>query len=195
MTARLVEVVGDPQRVQHGRLAPGEPVHVSSTKYDGSLHYRYSCAVAADDGDRLLAFAPAGTPMHSYRGARSAPRHFLRVHDTSSFWNLEVMWEPDWRPNKHYVNIAMPSTWDDGTLRFVDLDLDISWWADGRVLLLDTEEFAEHRERFGYPDWLVEQAWAAVDEVRGLISRRAAPFDGALYGWRPSRHGGRPSHT
>lgn len=36
-----------------------------------SLHYGYDCAVVADEGDRLLAFAAAGTPMHSYRGVRS----------------------------------------------------------------------------------------------------------------------------
>lgn len=181
-------VVGDVEPVGQGPLVPGTRVPVASTKYDGSLHYRYDCTVVADEGDRLLAFAAAGTPMYSYRGERSTGRHFLRVHDTEHFWNLEVMWDPDWRPSRHYVNIAMPSAWDDGTLRFVDLDLDLSWWADGRVLLLDEDEFAEHRTRFGYPPWLVERAWQAVDEVRGLISARTTPFDGALYAWRPPRH-------
>lgn len=178
----------DVEPVGKGRLVPGARVPVASTKYDGSLHYRYSCRVVADEGDRLLAFAPAGTTMQSYRGESTTARHFLRVHDTEHFWNLEVMWEPDWRPSKHYVNIAMPSMWDDGTLRFVDLDLDLSWWADGRVVLLDVDEFAEHGERFGYPPWLVERAWDAIDEVRGLISMLRAPFDGALYGWRPPQH-------
>jgi uncharacterized protein len=181
-------IVGDVDPVGQGRLVPGARVPVASTKYDGSMHYRYTCTVVADEGDRLLAFAAAGTPMRSYRGARRTARHFLRIHDTEHFWNLEVMWDADWRPSKHYVNIAMPSTWADGALRFVDLDLDISWWADGRVLLLDRDEFAEHRARFGYPAWLVERAWEAVDQVRGLISMRTAPFDGALYAWRPPRH-------
>jgi len=180
--------VGEVERVGHGRLAPGTQVPLASTKYDGSMHYRYDCTVVVDEGDRLLAFAPAGTPMHSYRGRHSTGRHFLRVHDTEHYWNLEVMWEPDWRPSKHYVNIAMPSTWDDGTLRFVDLDLDISWWSDGRVLLLDEDEFAEHRVRFGYPPWVVRRAWEAVDEVRSMISTRMPPFDGALYAWRPPPH-------
>jgi hypothetical protein len=168
-------------------LAPCTPISVESTKFDGSLHYRYTITVVADEGSQLRAWGPVGTLFQSYRGAYQATRHFLMLHYLDRDWNLEVMWEPDWTPNKHYVNIALPSTWDDGTLRFVDLDLDISWWTDGSVRLLDEDEFAEHRKRFHYPQWLVDRAWAAVDEVRALISCRQPPFDGALYHWRPPR--------
>lgn len=84
------------------------------------------------------------------------------------------------------MNVALPSTWRDGTLRFVDLDLDVIWLADGTVLIDDEDEFAEHRERFGYPPDLVERAWRAVGDVRGLIDRGEEPFDGKLYGWRPT---------
>lgn len=170
---------------QDGVYAPGTLLQVASTKYDGSLHYRYDVTVVTDHGDRILAWGAAGTPMRSYRGQLVAPRHILRVHDDVSWWNLEVAWEPDWRPNKHYVNIALPSTWDGGVLRFVDLDLDVSWWADGRVFLLDVDEFEEHTERFGYPRHLIDGAWAAVDEVRTMIEELTFPFDGSLYDWRP----------
>ena len=169
-------------------LAAGTPIQVESTKFDGSLHYRYEMIVVADEGERLMAWGPVGTRFQSYRGSYDATRHFLMLHSRDRYWNLEVMWDEDWTPNKHYVNIALPSTWDDGTLRFVDLDLDISWWPDGSVGLLDEDEFAEHHERFGYPQWLVDRAWAAVDEVRAMISSRLPPFDGSLYRWRPARH-------
>lgn len=168
-----------------GRLPSGAPIAVASTKFDGSLHYSYPVTVVADEGDRLWTWLAAGTPMRSYRGGRIAPRDGLQYHEAGRYWNLEVMWDAGWRPTRHYVNIATPSTWDDRALRFVDLDLDVSWWADGRVVLLDEDDFAAHRDRFGYPGWLVDRAWAAVDEIRGLISRRQPPFDGSLYDWRP----------
>lgn len=167
------------------RLTPGSVIPLASTKYDGSLHYRYDVTVVGADDDELRAWAPAGTPMRSYRGDRTTSRHQLRVHPSDRWWNLEVHWEPDWRAHQHYVNIALPSTWDDGTLRFVDLDLDIAWWPDGSVYVLDRAEFAEHTVRFGYPRAVIDGAWAAVDEVRSLISHRMVPFDGTLYAWRP----------
>ncbi len=167
-------------------LAPGDALPVASTKYDGSLHYRYQLAVVSVDDATLRAWGPAGTPLDSYRGARPASRHMLHVHWADRDYNLEVMWHEDWTPNKHYVNVALPSTWHDGTLRFVDLDLDLIWRPDGTVVLDDEDEFDEHRLRFSYPPELVDRAWRAVEEVRGLIAGRVAPFDGTLYAWRPA---------
>lgn len=166
-------------------LPTGRRITVASTKFDGSLHYEYTMRVVSDDGASLRVWAPAGTAMRTYRGDLTADRPFLMLHYGDRDWNLEVMWEPDWTPNKHYVNIALPSSWDDGTLRWVDLDLDVSWWADGTLRLLDEDEFAEHRERFSYPDWLVARSWAAVNDVQALIAAHRWPFDESLYDWRP----------
>lgn len=159
---------------------------VASTKYDGSHHYRFPVTVVEDAGHRLAVWAPAGTVLDSYRGRFASQRHFLWWYYRDRDWNFEVLWERDWTPNKHYVNVALPATWDDGVVRFVDLDLDISWWSDGTVHLLDEDEFATHRERMDYPDPLVDRAWSAVDEVRDLIARRVPPLDGGLYEWRPT---------
>jgi protein associated with RNAse G/E len=101
-------------------------------------------------------------------------------------YNLHLSWFADWRPREYYVNIATPATWDEQTIHFVDLDLDIIWRLDRDELRLDDEdEFEAHRERFGYPDGLVEGARSAVAEVRAAIGARTWPFDRSLEGWRP----------
>jgi len=97
-----------------------------------------------------------------------------------------VMWYVDWRPRMHYVNVATPATWSDGTLRFIDLDLDVIWRSDtGEVILDDEDEFALHQVRFGYPSDLIARAWRTGGEVRDMIARRSYPFDGSLHRWRP----------
>jgi protein associated with RNAse G/E len=96
------------------------------------------------------------------------------------------MWHLDWRPRMHYVNIATPATWHDGTLRFIDLDLDVIWRAEsGEVILDDEDEFAQHQVRFGYPRDLIEQVQHSAREVLQLIAQSAYPFDGSLFTWRP----------
>lgn len=158
---------------------------VASTKYGGSHHYRYDVQLVAADERRLIAYGPVDTPFDSYRGHYLATSEMLHVHVAGLDWNLEVMWQPDGTPHQHYVNIALPSTWDDGTLRFVDLDLDVKARADGTVELDDADEFAEHRVRFGYPADLVERAQRAAEEVLSLARARRPPLDGSLYAWRP----------
>ena len=157
-----------------------------STKYDGSLHYRYPMMVVREDPNLLILYVSPGTLCESYRGQLTARHHSLELYWSDRFYNLTVMWYADWRPRMHYVNVATPATWSDGTLRFIDLDLDVIWRSDtGEVILDDEDEFALHQVRFGYPSDLIARAWRTGGEVRDLIARRSYPFDGSLHTWRP----------
>lgn len=159
---------------------------VHSTKYDGSLHYRYAMQIVRREPGLLLLYAAAGTPIESYRGQFVAEYHTLEWYWSDRCYNLSVIWHGDWRPRMHYVNIATPASWDDGTLRFVDLDLDVVWLADNdNVFLDDEDEFALHQERFGYPADLIARCWRSSADVRDMIARREYPFDGSLHAWRP----------
>jgi protein associated with RNAse G/E len=114
--------------------------------------------------------------------------HMLAVFQAGRHYNLHVAWHPDWRPKMHYVNIATPATWHDGAVRYVDLDLDLILGAGAsEVVLDDADEFERHSREWGYPPDLADRCWAAVEEVRGLFSRKIWPFDGSLYAWRPGQ--------
>lgn len=163
------------------------PFLVHSTKYDGSLHYRYQASVVREEPGLLVLYGTYGTPLNSYRGQFRAAHHTLEFYWSDRFYNLIVMWHADWRPSKHYVNIATPATWHDGALRFIDLDLDVIWRAaTGEVILDDEDEFALHQSRFGYPDDLIARVWRSSEEVRAMIAQRRSPFDGSLHTWRPN---------
>lgn len=159
---------------------------VHSTKYDGSLHYRYQARLVQSGPDLLMLYGRPGTRLDSYRGRLTAAKHSLELFWPDRFYNLIVTWNADWQPHNHYVNIATPATWHDGTLRFIDLDLDVIWRAASNEVILDDEdEFALHQQRFGYPADLIAQVWRSSEEVRAMIARRAYPFDGSLHAWRP----------
>ena len=92
-------------------------VAVHSTKYDGSLHYRYDASLVHVESDRLMIYVPPGTPIDCYRGPHIARYHSLGLLWADRPYNLEVVWHADWRPRMHYVNVATPATWNDGTIR------------------------------------------------------------------------------
>jgi protein associated with RNAse G/E len=79
----------------------------------------------------------------------------------------------------YYVNIATPVEFDGAAFHTIDLDLDVSWYTDEAPRVLDEDEFLDHSEAMRYPADVIEQARTAVDEVLGMIGRRAFPFDGA----------------
>jgi len=162
------------------------PFAVHSTKYDGSLHYRYPAVVVREEPDLIVLYGAPGTPLDSYRGQMLAHNHTLEFYWSDRFYNLNVNWYEDWRPRSHYINIATPATWPNGTLHFVDLDLDVIWRATtGEVILDDEDEFALHQVRFGYPAELIARARRSSEEILAMIAARIYPFDGSLHRWRP----------
>jgi protein associated with RNAse G/E len=161
-------------------------IPVCSTKFDGSLHYRYNTSLIDAAAPLTLHLCP-GTPIVSYRGATVATHHSLQLYWPDRLYNLHVSWYADWRPRMHYVNIATPASWHTGVLEFIDLDLDVIWRAQtGQVELDDEDEFMLHQARFGYPAELIAQCQHSSAAVQDLIARRVYPFDGSLYAWRPN---------
>lgn len=163
-----------------------QPFNLQSTKYDGSEHYRYPAQLVREEPGLIVLYKGPGTPVKSYRGSFLAKYHSLEFFWSDRYFNLSVIWYGNWQPRMHYTNVATPARWDDGTVRYIDLDLDVVWFANGRVVLDDEDEFELHQRRFGYPQELIETAWASSHEVRAMIDRREPPFDGNAYNWRPN---------
>lgn len=162
-----------------------KPFNLRSTKYDGAEHYRYPASIVSEEPGLLMLYKAPGAPINGYRGSFLAKYHTLEYYWPDRYFNLSVIWYPNWQPRMHYVNIATPARWDDGTLRYIDLDLDVVWFANGRVVLDDEDEFELHQRRYNYPPELIAQCWASSHEVRDMITRRMPPFDGEAYSWRP----------
>jgi len=157
-----------------------------STKYDGSLHYRFATSIIHQTDTMIATYRSVGTALESYRGNFQGKLNVLTIHWTNRHWNLSVGWYQDWVGREHYVNIATPADWSDGVLRWVDLDLDLIYRADDGVPRIDDEdEFALHREKFSYPSPLVDECVKTLDQVKAMMDRKEPPFDGLLYDWRP----------
>ncbi|HEX4124526.1 MAG TPA: DUF402 domain-containing protein [Tepidisphaeraceae bacterium] len=157
-----------------------------STKYDGSLHYRYPVQLVERSADRLITWAAPGTEIHSYRGSWMRTKHTLSVFLLGRPYVLHAMWDAAWQPHWLYVDIATDTRWTDDIVQYVDMDLDLILNHNSPEIILDDEdEFAAHREKFGYPSSLVSQCHAAVEEVRRLLESRESPFTPALFAWRP----------
>lgn len=78
-----------------------------------------------------------------------------------------------------YVHIATPPEMREGALCFTDLELDVVRYADGRVAVLDEEDF----ERAGLPADVAASARAACDEVARMLRGRDEPFGEAGRAW------------
>ena len=81
-------------------------------------------------------------------------------------------------PGDLHVDIARPASVVDGIVTTIDLDLDVVV-SGGKAVLLDADEFEEHRVLHAYPISHVRAAAQAAQFVQTLIAASAFPFDGS----------------
>src|SRR5262249_43096873 len=84
-----------------------------------------------------------------------------------------------------YVDVTTPPEWvSDDHVRMVDLDLDvIRLRDDGRVVLDDEDEFAQHQVELGYPDDVIAQARASAEFLMDAVRSGREPFGRASDEW------------
>ncbi len=159
------------------RIARGDPLLLRVTKYDGEAHWIQHLRVLSDDGSLLRAHGPAGSPIFTSRGEFRS-RYDSFVHFWRDRWyNVFRLAEPGEETALWYCNVTTPPQFEDGEIRYIDLDLDVTVRASGTIELLDADEFEAHRLKYGYPEDVVAHAQAAVGELSALAQRHQFPFD------------------
>jgi hypothetical protein len=157
-----------------------------SVKYDGSLNYHWPVQILWEDAGGFVWSAPAGAPFTRPAGVRPTPYDWVGRVWYDRWYMVDASLMPASVDggagvvHHYYCNLGAPGEWQDDVYRFVDLDLDVLIYPDGRQLLLDEDEFAAHTLRFGYPADVVAATQQAVQDVLALARAGAAPFDGTL---------------
>jgi protein associated with RNAse G/E len=161
---------------------PSDMVRVVYRKYDGTAHRDYPARRLAEDDLGTWLGVSAGT-RSVYHGRPSVEQiPFVVLVPRDAWWT--GMFNPPPRTSEVYCDIATPAEWEGDTVRIVDLDLDVvRRRATGAVELRDEDEFAEHRERFGYPDELADHAQRAARWLLGALGDGTEPFASAYRKW------------
>jgi uncharacterized protein len=152
-------------------------VRVVYTKYDGSLHWHQNMCYLGEDEHGIWLGAPAGSTIR--RGSEQPiilDGASVALVSPGQWWTATFNGEP--AKTEIYCDISTPPEWpSEGEVTMVDLDLDvIRLRADGRVLIVDEDEFAAHQVSYGYPAETVTQAEQAAAWLHQVISADAEPF-------------------
>jgi hypothetical protein len=159
-------------------------VRVDFRKYDGARHWQVPARWLGEDGHGSWIGHPAGAQMS--KGTEPPVRlghAYLALIPPRAEWVAWFNGEPE--PVEIYCDITTVPRWTGpGRVTMIDLDLDVCRMrADGSVHLLDEDEFAAHRGRYGYPPELVERATRVAAELAVALADGTEPFAGAYQAW------------
>jgi protein associated with RNAse G/E len=158
-------------------------VRVVYRKFDGSLHWNQPGRLLGEDEFGVWVGGPAGTPV--WRGERQVNP---AEHDHVMLFPRDGWWTALFNAPPHrteiYCDITTVPTWPTpDVVTMIDLDLDVRRRRVGTVEILDEDEFALHRVRYGYPPEVVEQARAAAEQLAGALRERVEPFGSTYRQW------------
>jgi protein associated with RNAse G/E len=159
-------------------------VYVNYRKYDGTLHWNLRMRRLGEDEHGVWLGLPADSVMRKGDGPEVpiACAHVI-LFPREKWWTAVFNAPP--RATEVYCDITSPVEWvspDEVTM--VDLDLDvIRKRADGRTLMVDEDEFAEHQVRYEYPAKVIAQAEAAGQWLLEAVGGGAEPFGEAYRPW------------
>jgi len=152
-------------------------IHVVSRKYDGSPHWEFDCELVREEGPLLVASNHAGQRLKNPRGSWRTPWDTLNHFWTDRWYNVMLCERPNGKGlDNFYCNVTTPAQRDGDTVTYVDLDLDLRVFADGRLEVLDEDEFLENSERMGYPPDVIRESRAALSELVRLATAAEGPF-------------------
>ncbi len=153
-------------------------VFIQSFKHDGRLHRSWDQGfVLQADENRFVAITDK-TWVSDEDGRRWYTREpALYFLYTKAWFNVIAML----RQNGvyYYCNLASPALYDGEAIKYIDYDLDYKIFPDGRIILLDQDEYQQHSESMHYPDQLdaiLKKQMAAIVQAS---QNHLSPFDPA----------------
>lgn len=164
-------------------------VSVVFTKWGDRPHWHFECAWLGEDGFGVWLVGRPGTRLQ--RGEEPAiiePHGFVqlvpRQGDWVAFFNVAG-------PFEIYVDVTTAPVWTGSTVTCVDLDLDVARRPDGKVQLLDEDEFMKHQVELAYPADTIKRARATADWLVDVVAAGLEPFGGTGPTWLATQPWGR----
>jgi uncharacterized protein len=157
------------------------PVRVEFSKWGGARHWHFD--VESLGTDRHGTWFCGGPGLVLQRGEEEP---ILKEDGFVLLVPVEGDWIASWNSLDDvavYVDVTDTPVLSASSLRAVDLDLDVIALRDGRVEVVDRDEFDAHQVALGYPPEVVARAEATALELEALMKTTGAPFDGTGEAW------------
>ena len=128
----------------------GETIKIQSYKHDGNIHRVWSETTILKGTDHVIIGGNDHTLVTDTNGGRSITREPPIVYNHSEYWiNVICMFRED--GIYYYCNLSSPFVSDEEALKYIDYDLDIKVYPNGKYHLLDEDEYELHMNQMNYP--------------------------------------------
>ncbi len=151
-------------------------VYIQSYKHDGSLHRTWSKGFVLEASSEKIVAVTNKTWVIEADGRRWFTREpAICFFYPDRWYNVITMIRKT--GIYYYCNLASPSLYDQEAIKNIDYDLDVKIYPDGRVDILDEDEYAEHARKMNYGPEICEIVEHSLQKLLAVIDRKEEPFN------------------
>lgn len=158
------------------KLKKAKKIQIHGYKHDGSLHRVWINSFVVDDNESYLVTGNQRTKVIESSGRSWYTKEPALCYFFEKEWfNIIAMFKKD--GIHYYCNVSSPYVYDSEAIKYIDYDLDIRVYPNGRIVVLDRKEFETNSSKLNYSEDIIKIANHAITELKAWIKEKRPPFD------------------
>lgn len=151
-------------------------IQIISYKHNKKLHRIWDTGMLIEEGKNYLVIANDKTQVLESSGKIWFTKEPAIVFFYKEYWfNIIAMFKKD--GIHYYCNIATPYLVDDEGVKYIDYDLDLKVFPDGRKKVLDVIEFKHNSKLMKYSEEVNEIIKSQMKVLYKLAEEKEGPFN------------------
>ena len=153
----------------------GETIQIHSYKHNGRIHRVWQETMVLKGTNNIVIGANEKTLVTESDGRTWLTREPSICYFHAEHWfNIICMLRED--GVYYYCNLSSPFVYDNGSIKYIDYDLDVKVFPDMSYTLLDEDEFEMHKVEMNYPEVIEKILRRHLQTLISWIQQRRGPF-------------------
>ncbi len=161
------------------KIGIGDRLQIQCYKHNGKIHRAWDEAVLLDMKKDYMVFGNNRTTVTEAEGNTWKTKEPAIMYFFKDYW-FNVIVQLKKEGVTYYCNIATPYIIEEGTIKYIDYDLDLRIFPNGSYKILDRMEYKYHKKIMNYSEDIDKVVNGALEELISLYKEKALPvFDAA----------------
>ena len=146
------------------KMCVGDKLQIQCYKHNGNVHRAWDEAILLDEQKDYVVFGNNKTIVTKAEGVTWKTKEPAIMYFFKHRWyNIIAQLKKD--GIYYYCNIASPFIIEEGTIKYIDYDLDLRVFPTGQYKILDRLEYKYHKDLMNYSEDLDKVVNGALDEL------------------------------
>ena len=149
---------------------------IKSFKNDGSIHRTWRKSILIENNEDYFVLLSKKANVFEGNGREWKAREpAITIFPKNKWFNVISMLKNPFV--SYYVNLASPPIYENGTIKYVDYDLDLKLNYKDEIKVIDVNEYETHKVQLHYNPLIDKILKDTMEFVKEKMKKREFPFD------------------